>query len=87
MIRLENKARMRRKVSMPPEMTLPILTLKTDPALLARLTKAATQPATKEELHQQRISFVLGNLPTGSQITREQVEAALARADGETKAA
>jgi hypothetical protein len=63
-------------------MKIPALDLKTDEALLNRLHKATVQSATKEELHKQRVSFVYGNLPDDSTITKQQVEAALARIEG-----
>lgn len=69
---------------MPPQMSLPILGLKTDEKLLARLTESTKHPVTKEELHRQRVSYVYGNLPKDSTITRKQVEDALARIEGDT---
>lgn len=50
-----------------------VATLKTDVDLLKRLKESAKKPITKEELEQQRISFVFGNLPSDSTITREKV--------------
>lgn len=47
--------------------------LKTDDKLLKRLSKAASEPVTKDEIAKQRVSFVYGNLPTNSTITRERV--------------
>ncbi len=61
--------------------------LKTDSALLARLQAAARHEVTKQELRRQRVSFIYGNLPNESQITKHQVEAAIARIEGETVAA
>jgi hypothetical protein len=72
---------------MAPKMSLPILGLKTDQKLLDRLTESTKQPVTKEELHKQRVSFVYGNLPRESTVTRKQVEEALARIEGGTAAA
>lgn len=48
--------------------------LKTDPELLKRLHESPAKPATKDELEKQLISFVYGNLPSDSTITRAQVE-------------
>lgn len=48
-------------------------TVETDSKLLERLRKAAGKPITREELEQQRVSFVYGNLPKDSTITREKV--------------
>lgn len=47
--------------------------LKTDDKLLKRLSKAASEPVTKDEIAKQRVSFVYGNLPKDSTITRERV--------------
>ena len=47
--------------------------LKTDDRLIRRLEESARQPVTKEELAHQRISFVYGNLPKSSTVTRERV--------------
>lgn len=56
---------------------------KTDPALLERLSRAAKHEMTAEEIRRQRLSFVYGNLPQDSTLTRNQVAAALARMEGE----
>jgi len=48
-------------------------TLKTDDALIRRLEQSVKKQLTKEELEQQRISFVYGNLPNKSTITRDRV--------------
>jgi hypothetical protein len=37
---------------------------------------------TRKEVHEQKISWVLGNLPFDSTVTREEVEAAIARHEG-----
>jgi hypothetical protein len=50
-----------------------IATLKTDAALLKRLRDSASGPVTKKEMVSQRVSFVYGNLPKESTITRDQV--------------
>ena len=47
--------------------------LKTDVALIKRLKESAKKPITRAELEQQRISFVFGNLPSNSTITRDKV--------------
>lgn len=59
-----------------------IQALKTDPALLQRLQKSAGEPITKEELVRQRVSFVYGNLPTSSTITRDRVEEKIKNNEG-----
>ena len=50
-----------------------IATLKTNARLIERLQESASKPVTKEELARQRVSFVYGNLPADSTITRERV--------------
>lgn len=50
-----------------------MITVKTDGTLVSRLEEAAKRSVTKQELDSQRISFVYGNLPGDSTITREQV--------------
>jgi hypothetical protein len=61
-------------------------TPKTDDGLLRRLDEAAKRGLTKNELHMQRVSFVFGNLPNDSTLTRQQVEAALAKSEGGSSA-
>lgn len=56
---------------------------KTDLALLERLRIAASREMTPEEVRRQRVSFVYGNLPDSSSMTRHEVEAALARLEGD----
>lgn len=48
-------------------------TLKTDPKISDRLKQAATKELSSEELKKQRISFVFGNMPANSGVTRQQV--------------
>jgi hypothetical protein len=57
--------------------------LKTDPGLLERLAMAASRSITRSELHEQRISFIIGNLPKDSTITRDQIVSVLNRVEGE----
>jgi hypothetical protein len=57
--------------------------LKTDSGLLERLALAATRQISRDELHEQRVSFIYGNLPEGSTITREHIEEVLAKIEGE----
>ena len=56
--------------------------LKTDGELLRRLKRAASKPITKDELAKQRVSFVYGNLPTDSAITRERVAEKIRKNEG-----
>lgn len=60
---------------------------KTDESLLRRLDEAAKAGLTKAEVYQQRVSFVFGNLPNDSTLTRQQVAEELAKAEGEQSAA
>ncbi len=55
---------------------------KTGEALEKRLRKAASKPMTKDEVREQRISFVYGNLPHNSTLTREEVARILASREG-----
>jgi len=55
--------------------------LKTDAGLLGRLNAAARRGVSIEERRAQRLSFVYGNLPKGSAMTRHQVEDALKNLD------
>ena len=50
-----------------------IAKLKTDAGVIRRLHKSASKPVTKDELARQRVSFVYGNLPNKSGITRDRV--------------
>lgn len=52
--------------------------LKTDSGLLERLALAAKRTITRRELHEQRVSFIVGGLPKDSTVTREHIEAVLA---------
>lgn len=56
--------------------------LKIDEELEQRFRRAATTPMTKEEVRRQRISFVYGNLPQSSTLTREEVEKLLDAREG-----
>jgi hypothetical protein len=56
-------------------------TLVTDSSLLERLTAAAKRGVSPAERRQQRLSFVYGNLPKGSDMTKHDVERALERLD------
>lgn len=56
--------------------------LRTDPGLLKRLVEAAKVEMTGEELRRQRASFVYGNLPNDSTLSRGEVEEVLGRLEG-----
>ena len=55
---------------------------KTEVALLERLTAAAKKGVSTEEVRRQRVSYVYGNLPDNSPMTRHQVAQALERLEG-----
>ena len=57
-------------------------TLKTDERLLRKMHESASVPVTKRELDEQRVSFVYGNLPNDSTITRERVALRLKENEG-----
>jgi len=61
--------------------------LKTDARLLEQLFEAAKRTMTSDEVRRQRVSFVYGNLPRDSTLTKHQVEVALGRIDGDTTTA
>ena len=56
--------------------------IKTDQELIRRLEEAARKSVSIKELYEQRMSFILGNLPKDSTVTREQIERVLNRLDG-----
>lgn len=56
--------------------------LKTDAKLIRRLQESASKPVTKAELTRQRVSFVYGNLPKDSAVTRERVAARIKKNEG-----
>ncbi len=55
--------------------------LVTDAGLIARLTAAAKRGVSPAERRLQRVSFVYGNLPKGSSMSKHEVEEALERLD------
>lgn len=56
--------------------------LKTRDDLLSALRQASTRELSARELHNQRVSFILGSLKEESGITRSRVEEVLAKQDG-----
>lgn len=58
--------------------------IKTDEKLLHRLMRATS--VSQDMLRRQRVSFIYGALPPDSTITRQQIESALARTEGESAA-
>lgn len=59
--------------------------LKTDGALLTALRKATTRDLSAQELHDQRVSFVMGSLKESSTVTRAKIEQVLAEQGGFSK--
>jgi len=57
--------------------------LKTDAELLHKLQMSAKLPLTKEEVRAQRISFVYGNMPQDSSVSRNEIVNIIARIEGE----
>ncbi|WP_150443120.1 hypothetical protein [Sphingobium limneticum] len=55
----------------------------TDRSLLDRLSAAAQRGVSVAERRQQRVSFVYGNMPKGSDMSRHEVEKALDRLDSQ----
>lgn len=60
--------------------------LKTSQSLLDALRKASSQKVSSDELHAQRVSFIMGTVKGASGITRQQVQQVLAKQEGSTKA-
>lgn len=58
--------------------------IRTDQKLLDRLTRAGN--VSHEILRKQRVSFIYGSLPKDSTITKQQIEEALAKVEGEAAA-
>ena len=56
--------------------------LKTNEALLRALKVASTRKPTAEELHRQRVSYIMGTLKETSGVTRDRVERVLAEQEG-----
>lgn len=56
--------------------------IQTDAALLARLRKAASMSMTSDQLRRQRISFIHGNMPHESTMSRDEIEQALDKHEG-----
>jgi len=57
-------------------------TMKTDEKLLKALKKSAQKMMTGKEIHEQKISFIIGSSKNDSAITRERVEAELNKLSG-----
>ncbi len=56
--------------------------LKTDAALLRALATASTRKPSTDELHSQRVSYIMGLLKETSSVTRNQIELVLAEQEG-----
>jgi hypothetical protein len=64
-------------------MTIPMGGRQTDEVLLERLRESARRPLTKREVAAQRISWVYGNLPDDSTLTRDEVARIIEAHEGE----
>jgi hypothetical protein len=56
--------------------------LHTEPKLLAALTAAAQRSLTAEQVHNQKVSFIMGSLGDESTVTRARVEEVLRNLEG-----
>jgi len=56
--------------------------IKTDAAMLKVLERAAGGNLSAEEIHRQRVSFIMGSLAPNSAVTRAKVEEVLVRQAG-----
>jgi hypothetical protein len=56
--------------------------LHTEPKLLAALTAAAQRSLTAEQVHNQKVSFIMGSLGEESTVTRARVEEVLRNLEG-----
>jgi len=59
--------------------------LKTQESLLSALRRASSHTPTAEEMKRQRVSFIMGALKAGSDVTRDRIEEVLAEQEGETR--
>lgn len=56
--------------------------MRTNETLLRALRNAASSRLTADELHEQRVSFIMGSLKRTSGVTRAQVESVLEEREG-----
>jgi hypothetical protein len=56
--------------------------LRTGEALLSALRTASTRGPSAKELHEQRVSFIMGSVKESSSLTRARVERVLAKQEG-----
>lgn len=56
--------------------------LHTDKALLKALKESSSYAPTSDQIDRQRLSFVMGALPDGNEMTREEVQEVLERQEG-----
>ncbi|HEU4778001.1 MAG TPA: hypothetical protein VFS95_14390 [Telluria sp.] len=54
----------------------------TNPGLLAAITESMHRKPSVEEIHNQRISFIIGSMKPNSPVTREKIERVLAEQEG-----
>lgn len=56
--------------------------VKTEESLLNALKRATEKTPSAEEIHNQRVSFIMGTVKEHSDVTRDKVEEILARQEG-----
>ena len=56
--------------------------LRTKESLLRALAESSAKPLSAAQIHNQRVSFIMGSLRDDSAVTRERVERELAREEG-----
>jgi len=59
--------------------------LQTNPRLVEALKEAAKGPISREEMEEQRVSFIMGSFSLDSNVTREQVRDVLKRERGASR--
>lgn len=56
--------------------------LKSSPALLEALAKAASRKLTANDILEQRVSFVYGSIDSASSVTRQHIKQVIANQEG-----
>jgi hypothetical protein len=65
-----------------PSLVLIGAKMTTHPKLLEALFDAGRRKPTEHEIHQQRVSFIVGSMRENSPVTRERIEHVLAEQEG-----
>lgn len=58
----------------------------TNPGLLAAIHESMLRKPSEEEIHNQRVSFIIGSMKPNSPVTREKIERVLAEQEGRNAA-